>query len=128
MLSSSQQCFLSIGAILGFLGVAGGAFGAHFLKQRLAPDTLAIFEVGIRYQMYHVLALLFTVWLLGATQGNWATWAAYAFIAGIVVFSGSLYLLVFTRVKMWGAVTPIGGLLLLLGWAFIAVSAFAQKN
>lgn len=127
MLSSSQQCFLSIGAIFGFLGVAGGAFGAHFLKQRLAPDALAIFEVGIRYQMYHVLALLFTVWLLGATQGDWAAWAAYAFIAGIVVFSGSLYLLVFTGVKMWGAVTPIGGLLLLLGWVFMAVSAFAQK-
>lgn len=128
MLSSSQQCFLSIGALLGFLGVAGGAFGAHFLKQRLAAESLAIFEVGIRYQMYHVLALLLTVWLIGATRGSWANFAAYCFIAGIIIFSGSLYALVFTGVKMWGAVTPIGGLLLLMGWFFLGMSAFAQKT
>ncbi|HEV8052379.1 MAG TPA: DUF423 domain-containing protein [Parachlamydiaceae bacterium] len=128
MLSSSQQWLLFCAALLGFLGVAGGAFGAHALKQRITPDNLAIFEVGIRYQMYHVLAIILTVWLIGATHGNWAVWAAYSFICGILIFSGSLYMLVFTGVRMWGAVTPIGGLLLLLGWIFLAISALSQKD
>ena len=127
MLSTSQQCLLFCGALLGFLAVAGGAFGAHALKQRITPDNLAIFEVGIRYQMYHALALILTVWLIGTTQSNWASLAAYSFIAGTIIFSGSLYMLVFTGVKIWGAVTPIGGVLLLLGWVFLGISALAQK-
>jgi uncharacterized membrane protein YgdD (TMEM256/DUF423 family) len=128
MLSSIQQWLLFFAALLGFFGVSAGAFGGHALKQRLAPDLLAIFEVGVRYQMYHVLALILAVLLIGVTAGHWATSAAYVFIAGILIFSGSLYLLALTGVKTWGAVTPIGGVLFLLGWIFLAISAFAQRN
>ena len=126
MLSLIQQCFLFCGAAFGFLGVGAGAFGAHALKQRLSSDFLSIFEVGVRYQMYHALALVLTVWLISVTQGVWSTYAGYFFIVGTIIFSGSLYMLVFTGVKMWGAVTPIGGILLLLGWLFLAIAAFAK--
>lgn len=126
MLSIIQQVFLFCATIFGFLGVAAGAFGAHALKERLSSEMLSIFEVGVRYQMYHALALMLTVWLVGMTQGNWSTYAGYSFVAGTLIFSGSLYMLVYTGVKMWGAVTPIGGLLLLLGWLFLAIAAFAK--
>lgn len=124
MLSPIQQWFLFCGAILGFIGVAAGAFGAHALKQKLAPDLLAIFEVGVRYQMYHVLAILLTVWLMNVTASHWAILAGYSFVGGILIFSGSLYMLAFTAVRAWGVVTPVGGVLLLLGWFFLAFSAF----
>lgn len=105
-----------IGAILGFLSVAAGAFGAHALKSALAPDRLEIFETAVRYQMYHSLALL-------AAGSFGASKAAWAFFLGIVVFSGSLYLLVLTDRRALGAVTPIGGVLFLLGWIFLALAA-----
>lgn len=127
MLSSTQQWLLFSGALLGFIGVAAGAFGAHALKQRLAPDLLAIFEVGVRYQMYHVFAIILAALLVTVTGGNWATLAGYLFIAGAVIFSGSLYLLVFTGVKTWGAVTPIGGVFFLIGWIFLMVAAFSKR-
>lgn len=128
MLSSTQQWFLFCGALFGFIGVAAGAFGAHALKQRLAPDLLAIFEVGVRYQLSHALAIILTVWLMTVLPGIWATLAGYFFISGVFVFSGSLYVLVFTAVRAWGAVTPIGGVFLLLGWAFLAIGALISKS
>lgn len=128
MFNSTQQTFLFIGAFLGFIGVAFGAFGAHFLKQRLSADSLAIFEVGVRYHMYHVLALIFTALLLHYNQNSWTTWAGYSFISGILIFSGSLYLLVLTDVKKWGMITPIGGVFFLLGWLFIALSALKSAQ
>ena len=93
-----------------FLAVGLGAFGAHALKSRLTPDMLAIFETGVRYQVYHALALLLLAALRGPNKSGWC------FTAGIVLFSGSLYLLALTGVRKWGAVTPIGGLLFLAGW------------
>ena len=116
--------FLLISAIFGFLGVALGAFGAHGLRNRLSTEMLAVFETGVRYQMYHVFALL----AVAATAGHVGavrllTISGWSFIAGIVIFSGSLYALALTGVTTWGAVTPIGGLAFLIGWACLAFFA-----
>jgi uncharacterized membrane protein YgdD (TMEM256/DUF423 family) len=116
--------FLLIAAILGFLGVAFGAFGAHGLRSRISPDMLAVFEIGVRYQMYHVFALL----AVAAAIGHFGpvrllTIAGWAFIAGTFIFSGSLYALALTGTGMFGAITPIGGLGFLVGWACLAIFA-----
>ena len=112
-----------IAALAGLTGVAIGAFGAHALRGRLSPEMLALFETGVRYQMYHALAL-FGTGLLMARMGSWLmTAAAWLFVAGIVLFSGSLYALALTGVTILGAVTPLGGVALLLGWACLAVAA-----
>ena len=118
--------FLLIAAILGFLGVAVGAFGAHGLRNRLAPEMLTVFEIGVRYQMYHVFALLAVSAAIGHFgQVRLLTAAGWSFIAGIVIFSGSLYALALTGTGMFGALTPIGGLGLLIGWACLAFFAAA---
>ena len=107
--------FALAGAVLGFLGVAAGAFGAHGLRGALAPDRLEIFETAVRYQLIHALALL-AVPILGAAGAGWA------FLAGTIIFSGSLYLLVLTDQRWLGAVTPIGGVVMLAGWVLLAVA------
>lgn len=118
--------FLLIGAVLGFLGVALGAFGAHGLKSRLSPEMLAIFETGVRYQMYHVFALLIVAAAIAhAGPARLLTMSSWSFIAGILIFSGSLYALALTGTTMWGAVTPLGGLAFLIGWACLAFFAAA---
>ena len=99
-----------------FLAVGLGAFGAHALKARLSPEMLAIFETGVKYQVYHALALLLLAALRGPSK------AAWCFTAGIVLFSGSLYILALTGVKKWGALTPIGGVLFLAGWLILLFS------
>jgi uncharacterized membrane protein YgdD (TMEM256/DUF423 family) len=96
-----------------FLAVGLGAFGAHALKARLSPEMLAVFETGVKYQVYHALGLLLLAALRGPSK------AAWCFTAGIVIFSGSLYVLALTGVKKWGAVTPVGGLLFLIGWLIV---------
>src|SRR5438552_6063574 len=112
-----------LAALAGFLGVALGAFGAHGLRGRLSPDMLAVFETGVRYHMYHALALI----LVGLMLGRWNGWliqtAGWCFVAGILLFSGSLYALALTGVTNLGAVTPIGGLAFLAGWACLAFAA-----
>jgi len=119
--------FLLIGAILGFLGVAIGAFGAHGLRSRLSPEMLSVFEIGVRYQMYHVLALLIVAAAIGhAGQARLLIIAGWSFIAGILVFSGSLYALALTGTTTFGAITPIGGLGFLIGWACLAFFAAAS--
>lgn len=110
------------GSLLGFLGVALGAFGAHGLRHRLGPDMLAVFETGVRYQMYHAVMLWVAAWALDRFQVPLMAAAGWAFLAGTLVFSGSLYILVLSGVRAWGAVTPVGGLLLLTGWAMLAWS------
>lgn len=127
MFSPIQQWFLFCGALLGCIGVAAGAFGAHALKQRITSDLLSIFEVGVRYQLYHAFAIILTVLLMSVVNSNWLIFAGYFFIVGTMIFSGSLYALVFTSIKAWGAVTPIGGIFLLLGWIFLAISAFKSR-
>jgi uncharacterized membrane protein YgdD (TMEM256/DUF423 family) len=120
-----DRTFLLLGALGGFLAVAFGAFGAHALRSRLSPEMLAVFETGVRYQMYHALALL----LVAATIPHLGGWlvrtAGWLFTAGIVIFSGSLYLLAMTGVTILGAITPIGGLAFLAGWACLAIAAAA---
>ncbi len=122
-----------LGAVLGFIGVALGAFGSHALRAKLSPERLVTFETGVRYQMWHALAL-FAVVLVDAwrpTSGpafylaergtGWPVLAAgWLFVAGIVLFSGSLYALALTGRRPLGAVTPFGGVCLLLGWALLA--------
>jgi len=99
------------------LDVALGAFGAHALKGRLSPEALAVFETGVRYQAYHALALLLLAALRGPDR------AAWCFVGGIVLFSGSLYALALTGVRWLGAVTPLGGLLFLAGWLLLALKS-----
>ena len=116
-----DRTFLFIGALAGFLGVAFGAFGAHGLRSRLSPDMLAVFETAVRYQMYHALALLLTAALAARSDGWLVSMAGWSFTAGILVFSGSLYVLALTGITMFGAITPIGGLAFLLGWGCLLV-------
>ena len=109
-----------LGAVLGLLGVALGAFGAHGLQGRLSPEDLEIFETGVRYQMYHSLALLLAANLsLKGANGTRAL-VGWAFSLGILVFSGSLYALVLTGERWLGAFTPIGGVAFLIGWGALA--------
>jgi len=105
-----------LGALAGFIGVALGAFAAHGLKARLEPELLAIFETGVRYQLYHAFALLAAAWGYTRWQNRWFGIAGGAFAAGILVFSGSLYLLALTGERWLGAITPLGGLAFLAGW------------
>ena len=116
--------FLLIAAVLGFLGVAFGAFGAHGLRGRVSPEMLAVFETGVRYQMYHVFALLAVAAAIAHFgRARLLVFAGWSFVAGVLIFSGSLYALTLTGTGMFGAVTPIGGLGLLLGWACLAFFA-----
>ncbi|WP_089400918.1 DUF423 domain-containing protein [Noviherbaspirillum humi] len=111
-----DKLFFSIGALFAFIGVGAGAFGAHGLRNRLGADMLAVFETGVRYQMYHALALLAVAWACTRWPGAATTAAGWLFIAGILVFSGSLYILSISGMRWLGAVTPLGGLALLAGW------------
>src|SRR5438309_2951495 len=121
-----DRTFLLIGAVLGFLGVTFGAFGAHALRSRLSPEMLAVFETGVRYQMYHTFAVLIVAAAIGRIgDASLLILAGWFFFAGILLFSGSLYALAFTGVGMFGAVTPVGGLLFLIGWACLVVFAIA---
>jgi uncharacterized membrane protein YgdD (TMEM256/DUF423 family) len=114
-----ERTFFATGALLAGLAAAAGAFGAHALRDRLAPDMLAIFETAARYQMYHALALLAVAWATARWPESSAVLAGWLFVAGIVVFSGSLYVLAFTGVRWLGAITPLGGLCFLGGWALL---------
>jgi uncharacterized membrane protein YgdD (TMEM256/DUF423 family) len=119
--------FLLIGSLVGFLGVAAGAFGAHGLRSRLSPDMLAVFETAVRYQMYHVFALLITAAVMARVgDARLLAIAGWSFITGVVLFSGSLYALALTGISGLGAITPLGGLAFLVGWACLAIFAAAR--
>ena len=118
-----DRIFFAIGASFALIGVAAGAFGAHALKSRLAPDMLAVFEVGVRYQMYHALALIACAWAVTRWPGTLTAAGGWLFVAGIVVFSGTLYALALSGVRWLGAITPLGGLALLAGWACLVAAA-----
>jgi uncharacterized membrane protein YgdD (TMEM256/DUF423 family) len=115
-----DRTFLLIGALAGFTAVALGAFGAHGLRARLSPDMLAVFETGVRYHMYHALAIIATALIMDRASGRLTAAAGWLFTAGIVLFSGSLYALAVTGVTVLGAITPIGGVAFLAGWACLA--------
>jgi uncharacterized membrane protein YgdD (TMEM256/DUF423 family) len=122
-----DKTFLLMGSLAGFLGVGLGAFGAHGLKTRLSAEMLTVFETGVRYQMYHALALLVTSAVIGHMgSARLLAGAGWLFVAGIVLFSGSLYALALTGVSTLGAITPLGGLAFLGGWACLALFAASR--
>lgn len=116
------RLFWRLGCIFGVTGVAAGAFGAHALRARVAADLLAVFETAARYQMYHALALLAVALLAARAPSRAAAAAGWLFAAGILVFSGSLYALALTGVRVLGAITPIGGACFLAGWVALAMA------
>jgi len=115
--------WLLLASLNGFLGVAAGAFGAHALKARLPVDLLAAFETGARYQLVHAAALLGVAWLASARPGALSTAAGACFAVGTVLFSGSLYALALSGVRTFGAITPLGGVCFMAGWALLGVAA-----
>ena len=118
-----ERTFLAVGALSGALAVAAGAFGAHALRGRLAPDLMAVYQTGAQYQALHALALLASAWAVTRAPGAWAAAAGWLFLAGTLLFSGSLYALALSGVRALGAVTPFGGVALVGGWLALAGAA-----
>lgn len=120
------RLFLTLAPILAGISVAAGAFASHALKEQLDARSLEIWETGAKYQMYHAIALLIVGILLRNTTNaeSWLTGAGVAFIVGTVLFSGSLYTLSLSGVKILGAITPLGGVAFLIGWGCLAVSGW----
>jgi uncharacterized membrane protein YgdD (TMEM256/DUF423 family) len=123
---SSPRVWLASGAVCAGLAVAAGAFGAHALRERLSVQQLATFETGVRYQMYHALALFLVGWMTSRGGSALVSGAGASFLVGIVLFSGSLYGLSLTGVRWLGAITPLGGVAFLAGWSLMAVAAFRE--
>jgi len=115
-----------IGSLFGALGVIVGAFGAHALKAKLSVDQLAIYDTGARYHLIHALALIAVSFASTKWPHGLAKIAGWFFVAGIILFSGSLYLLSITGIKILGAITPFGGLALIIGWLLLAYTAFKR--
>ena len=121
--------FLAFGGLFGMLSVALGAFGAHMLKARMDANLFDIYQTAVQYQMYHALALVLVSILIRQFGGGAVLQAAgWLFVAGIVIFSGSLYVLSMTGVRTWGAITPIGGFMFIAGWIALVVSAYRYWN
>lgn len=117
------RLFLALGALNALISVACGAFAAHGLRSRVGPDLVAVFETGARYQMYHGLALILAGLLAVHRPSGLLAAAAWSHLIGIVIFSGSLYLLTLTGVRALGAITPVGGVAFLVGWALFLAAA-----
>ena len=122
------RLFFTAGAWLAAVAVLLGAFAAHTLEDRVTPERLAVFETGARYHIYHALALLVAAWAWSQWPIWQVTWAGWLFIAGIAIFSGSLYLLVLTDTPWLGAVTPIGGLAFVAGWILLGWAALSAAR
>ena len=123
-----DRTFFAIGCVSALLAVGLGAFGAHGLKARLAPEMLTVFEVGVRYQMYHALALLAVAWACARWPGGASVAAGWLFVAGTLVFSGSLYALSLSGIRWLGAITPVGGLAFIAGWGCLAWAAISGRT
>ena len=122
-----QRIFFSLGAGFALLAVAIGAFAAHALKSKLSGEMLAIFEIGARYQMYHALGLIAVAWTLSQWNSQLVLAAGWLFVAGIAVFSSSLYTLSLTGVRQLGAITPIGGVAFIIGWFLLVLAALRSQ-
>ena len=118
-----DRLFFALGALSAFVAVGAGAFGAHGLRARLDPAMLAVFETGARYHMYHALGMIAAAWAASRWPGPWAGWAGWLFLAGTLLFSGSLYALALSGIRWLGAITPIGGVAFLAGWICLALAA-----
>jgi uncharacterized membrane protein YgdD (TMEM256/DUF423 family) len=121
-----ERLFIIMGALSGAIGVAAGAFGAHALRARVEPRMLEVFETGARYQMYHALAMLAAAWMVSRFPGALMNASGWLFMAGTVLFSGSLYAMALTGVRALGAITPLGGVCFIAGWACIALAAMKR--
>jgi uncharacterized membrane protein YgdD (TMEM256/DUF423 family) len=125
--------FLVTAAILGGLSVVLGAFGAHALKKYVSAEAVGTFETGVRYQFYHCFALFFVGILYEAFPAKWLNWSGYCFIIGVLLFSGSLYLLTALHsteqvgLRKIGIITPVGGLFFIAGWLFLIVSLIKSR-
>ena len=121
-----DRFFVIAGSIVMFIGVGAGAFGAHGLSNYFLnyPELEGTYDTAVRYQIIHGIALFLTAWIMVRYVAGIANWAGYLFILGIILFSGSLYLLVFTRISWLGAITPLGGISFLLGWFLLALGAW----
>jgi uncharacterized membrane protein YgdD (TMEM256/DUF423 family) len=121
-----DRLFIIIGAVSGGIGVAAGAFGAHALRARLEPRLLEVFETGARYQMYHAIAMLAAAWIVTRVPGSLANASGWLFLAGTLLFSGSLYAMAFTGIRALGAITPLGGVCFIAGWGCLALAAMRR--
>ena len=121
---ATARLFVVLGALIAFLAVAAGAFGAHALQARIPAERLVTFETAARYQMYHGLALFAVAWATTQWQSNPITWAGWLFGLGVVIFSGSLYALALSGMSWLGAIAPLGGLCFLMGWLSLAWGVF----
>jgi uncharacterized membrane protein YgdD (TMEM256/DUF423 family) len=127
-----QKVFLTVGASLACIAVILGAFGAHALKAKLEPEQLQVFETGVRYQMYHAIAVIIAGLLFDKVNTSMLNYSSLFFIAGIILFSGSLYLLASKNLlgieswKFLGPITPLGGLCFIAGWLFLALSVIKK--
>ena len=121
-----ERLFVIIGALSGAIGVAAGAFGAHALRARLEPRLLEVFETGARYQMYHAIAMVAAAWVVTRFPGSLANASGWLFLAGTLLFSGSLYAMAFTGIRALGAITPLGGVCFIAGWACLALAALRR--
>jgi uncharacterized membrane protein YgdD (TMEM256/DUF423 family) len=119
MVDTQKSSFVTVGAIFAFVGIGIGAFGAHAVKNIISPESLAIYQTGVQYHLIHALALV----LVGILGEKISPWVGKLFSIGICIFSGSLYALALTGVKILGAITPIGGVCFLTGWALLAYSS-----
>jgi uncharacterized membrane protein YgdD (TMEM256/DUF423 family) len=123
-----SRMLVAAGGLLGLTGVAAGAFGAHALKNSLAPDRLAVFETAARYQLVHAVALLGAAWVQQSWPGRAAFAAGVCFLVGTLVFSGSLYALVLVGEPRLGAITPFGGISLMAGWILLIVAVAGRSD
>lgn len=118
-----MKIFALLGSIYGMIAVATGAFGAHGLRARVEPRMLEVWETAAYYQLTHALALFVVAWLVHQTQSTVALVAGWSFAVGVLVFSGSLYVMVLSGIKSLGAVTPVGGLAMIVGWLCCLIAA-----
>jgi uncharacterized membrane protein YgdD (TMEM256/DUF423 family) len=130
-----NKLFLFWGSLIGALGVAFGALGAHALKTRLLPEQLQIFETGVKYQMYHSIMLVILFLIGEKVHSNYINYSGWCFIFGTLLFSGSIYLLAckeLLSIESWksflGPITPIGGILLITGWVFLILSSLKSNK
>ncbi len=123
-----ERTFIAIAALLALLSVMGGAFGAHALRGSIPPERLVVFETGARYQMYHALAILLVFALHQWVPGGTRRLVAILFVAGIVLFSGSLYTIALTGIRSIGRITPLGGLLFLAGWVVLLLGVLKDRS
>ncbi len=122
-----DRLFLIIAAFSGAVSVGAGAFGAHALRARLEPRLLEVFQTGAQYQMYHALAMVGVAWVASRWPGSLSTASGWLFVAGTVLFSGSLYAMALTGVRALGAITPLGGVCFIAGWVTLALAVMRAR-